>query len=339
MRRRVLACALALVFLAPSLALAGDKWEKPKDGVMTEKEVDAYTDAAEKIRKLAFEKLDWMQQHPADKATDMKAYFDQIKDFDEREKKIREDSGLARPQFEWVGKETEEIFMLWWIWSTKLKPDLDASLKDANDKVAAAQKTADDIAAAKKSGKRIMTPEDKENAKKSAEEQVKPAEDALKDAKAATADAKKALDEAKQAAKNADADGKADAEQAVKDRQDGLKATQDAEAEAAKNLDIAKRRAKDPDVPATPDEKADNDRDLADREQRAKDELDNAKKGRDLMTGAVKEVDQKLEADLKKHPDKNVEIVKARRDRLKALYIDSWNRGKDKDKEPAAPAK
>lgn len=309
---------LALLLAAPlSLAHADDKpWEKPKDGVLTEKQVDAYIDYTQKTLKRAKEDLLFIDQHKGE-TTAMLARTKESRDLED---KWLAASGLCSAELEWVKTEVQEIHTVLWLWNEKFKPDWDAQLKDANDKVAAAQKNKDAVAEAKKSGRRAMTDEEKADAKKAADEQVKAAEDALKDAKQATADAQKQLDEAKAAAKSADADSKADAEQAVKDKEEALKSAKEAEAEPAKNLEAARARAKDPTAPQTADEKADVERDNAEREKAAAEELAAAKSRRDEMQKVYSEFEQKSVKDvLAKHPAKNVEIVKARGKRIQEL--------------------
>jgi hypothetical protein len=257
-----------------------------------------------------------------------------MKSFDEQIEKIKKDSGLAKAEYEWVEKQTMEIHATLWVYETNFKPEIDAAQKDADTKLADAQKARDEVAAARKSGKRVMTPDERADAKKSADDQVVQCEAALKDAKAATADAKKQLDEAKTVLKKADADGKADAEQAVKDREDGVKAAKEAEEEPQKNLDLAKRRASAPDVPQTPEEKEQNDKDLADREQRATEELDKAKTNHDMVTKTVKDAREKMDAEIAKFPTKNVELVRPRLEKIHKIFTSALTM-----EDPDAPAK
>jgi hypothetical protein len=307
--------SVVLVAFVAAAALAGDKrWEQPKDGVFTEKQVDAYLGSAEKLVKFKDDLSKWLETHKDDTAGQVA----KLRELDGETKKIKDSSGLDPDEYEWVSKEVNDIWVVWHSYLL-VKPEIDKKAKDADDKVAAAQKAKDDATAARKAGKRVMTPEEKADARKNAEESLKDAESGLKDAKQATADAKKALDDAKAALKAADGDGKADAEQAVKDRQEGLKGAQDAEAEAQKNVDTLKKRAKDPDAPTTPEEKADVERDLAEREQRATDELAAAQKEREAASQVTKMMNDQLLGELKKHPEKNVEIVKAREKRIEAM--------------------
>ncbi len=318
-----------ILVLALSVAHAGD-WTKPKDGVMTEKQTDSFLDAWKKICKTAFEHLADIKAHEKDSAY----LIASMKSFDESLEKIKKDSGLAKGEYEWVEKETTDIYAILWVYESHLKPQLDSAVKESGTKLADAQKARDEVAAARKSGKRIMTPDEKADAKKSADEQVAQCEGALKDAKQSTADAQKQLDEAKAALRSADADGKADAEQVVKDRQDGVKAAKDAEAEAQKNLEVARRRASAPDVPQTPEEKEQNDKDLADREQRATEELDQAKAGHEMITKTVKDANEKMAADIAKYPAKNVALVRPRLEKIHKLFTSALTM-QDPDAPPA----
>jgi len=304
---RTLLAATLLIALAAPLRADDKPWEKPKDGVFTEKQVDAWIDYSEKLIKAKDEALKAIDKAKNDPA----AAIAVSKELEAKEKKLQEASGLRSEELAWVGDEAMKIHMVWQVWTQSLKPDLDAKLKDEDDKLAAAQKAKADVAAARKSGRRIMTPEEKADAKKAADDQVKSCEDALKDAKQATADAKAALDEAK----------KGDDQDAIKEKEEALKAAKEAEKEPAQNLDVAKKRQKDPDLPLTDDEKAENARDLSEREKNADEEIKTRQANRDQIAKSTREFQEKnVDPELKKHPAKNVEIVKARRERIQAVF-------------------
>lgn len=157
MRRWPLLAALAVAL--PALA---HDWEKPKDGVLTEKQVDAYLDACKKEIKAGHDQLVWLEKHK-DNSAELLAG---TRDYDERVKKIHADSGLAEREYEWVGKEVNDIHAIWWVWSVHMKPDLESKLKEANENVAAAQKAKDEVARCKKTGRKPMTDDERKDAQK-----------------------------------------------------------------------------------------------------------------------------------------------------------------------------
>lgn len=318
MRRFVSLASLlaATVLVSSAAAHAEDKpWEQPKDGVFTEKQVDTWIEYTTRYLKKVREVSKYLEAHK----DDTKAIGQATLELEQYGPTLLKELNLQKAELEWIGKEAYEIHSVVWLWSSKVKPELDERVKEANEKVASGEKAKTEIAAAKKAGRRYMTPEEKAQAKASAEEQVKAAEEALKEARAATAEAQKALDESRAALKKASAEEKADLEQQEKDREEALRTVKENEAEPAKNLELAKKRQKDPDLPANAEEKAEVDTYNDDRDRANNEELASAKTTRDILTKTAKDYEETaVTGELKKHPAKNVEIVRARTAKIQA---------------------
>src|SRR6476620_11631197 len=87
---------VVLLAVAASLALAGD-WTPPKDGVMTEKQVDAYIAGSEKSLDVRDAYLKWLGEH---KDASTLQLGEQLKKFDADFEKAKRDTGLANGEWE-----------------------------------------------------------------------------------------------------------------------------------------------------------------------------------------------------------------------------------------------
>jgi chromosome segregation ATPase len=273
--------AVLLAALAAPCARADEKpWEPPKDGVLTPKQADRYIEMVEKV---ADRRVAYTEAGKKREPT-----MDDLHRMEAEVAAIEKSSGLVPEEREWVGKQFLDITVL-----DMQKKDFDEQVAprraEVDARCAAAEKELATVVAARKAGRRILNAEEREAAKGSAEAE-------LEGAKAALADAESRAKETPGP----------ESDQAVKDAQVALAA--------------AKRYAADPDLPRSEDEKTALASELAQREEAARTELDEAKKEREEVRRQLAERDADWAKRFAGYAPKTIELVRPREARYDAAF-------------------
>ena len=328
-RRFALALALvlapsSLVWLAAPALGDGPKWTEPKDGVVTEKQADAWLDGMTKESLIRAQSI-----KDVEAAGKRKASTDEILGI---MKKSETDVAAAwkttglddKAEGNWIATQLNAAWTAL-LAERVLTAQFVGPLKDADAAVASAQKAHDDVLAAQKSGRRPMTPDEKTAATEQAKAELKDAETARADATVALTDAKKQLADAEAALKAADADSREQAQANVQSARDVFNAFQDTALEAARKVDQARRKAQDPDVPQTKEDKDSLAAELADREKATSDDLAQANKRRDAARAGQAQMLAAIAKEGAKIPPKNLEIARARFDQHDTIVKRAMN--------------
>src|SRR4051794_32398259 len=94
--------AALLLLVVSGTARADDKrWEPPKDGVLTEKQLDAWIDYTMKVSKLRTDLLKWIQNNK----TDLAGATARSQEVEEQDKKLLKASGLHPDEVQWIATE------------------------------------------------------------------------------------------------------------------------------------------------------------------------------------------------------------------------------------------
>ncbi len=273
-RQSTAAAFLLLAFL--TLRTAGAAWQPSADNKLTEDQIKAYlattNDWLDEYARI-------MQDLEAAKTED--ARLAAVADIGKRHDACLTSHNMSSEEYNWIGQRTMEA------WSvaaynedvyTKAESDIQMRLKENDAKLADAKRRLADYQAAQKDGKRILTPEDRNAAIKSAASDQQSAAD---EARQHADEARTALEEAKQQeasaaaadalvasppadvsgddrpsyieGKKGEAQSARDAAREARDRAaEATKGMNDAQAKAA----LGAARAVHPEIPLTDDEKA-----------------------------------------------------------------------------------
>lgn len=270
-----LAALLVAGLLAPAPSRAED-FTPPKDGVFTEKQLTNWIEIFGGIINVLKQEGKMVQDSKSGYAA--LGAFNRV---DARFKKLYADHNTTEPEMDWVGQQVLSGWVLIETdvaWEKSEQPALQKRVKEMEEQVAADKARLAAIDLAQKSGKRILTKEQRDAEIARANDQAASIDEEVKarteEANAALAEAKEADAKAKaaeQAMKHPEGDDD-DAKQAfAADKKSEMEAAQaaakdsrDREAEARKNAkeaqdraDLWRKHAATPDVPMNDDERAD----------------------------------------------------------------------------------
>lgn len=316
----------SMVLFAAASARA--EWQEPKDGLLTEKQITAYIAATREIMqnlKAAGKAVDGTNNP----VTAMQVY----KQTEGKMQAAIAKQGLAEAEYQWVaGKIWEARGSLYMTEiQTKAEKEIADRTKKSAEEIATLKQKVATYEQAAKSGRRVMTAEERNDAIKSAKEDQKAADeeaksqaDAVKEAtEAATksdAEAKAADDAAKNPPKDLAGDDRQafieekkqaaeSARTAAKEAREKLAEENKALAEAKAKSTAAAAKAANPDVPVTPEEKADVKKQTDEALAAAKAELQTAIDAEKLLKESADQV-RKQFADMQNQPGaKNAKVV------------------------------
>ncbi len=249
-------------------------WEPPADGMLTEKQVNAYVGATREI----LQQLRAAGQ--AAEAINGPAAMAMFQRADANVKAAIAKAGFSQQEFEWVGERVWEArgHLLIQDVAAKVEKEMNDRLKKSDEDQAALKQRLAAAETAAKAGRKILTPEQRteivaaakaeqqsildevkqhvETWKQAAEEAAKAESDVKTEAAALKRMPKKMNDEERQAYLDEHTRARDEALAAAKDGR-----TREAEAkklteQEQDKADLAGWRAENPDVPVTPEEKA-----------------------------------------------------------------------------------
>jgi len=254
--------------------------------------------------------------------------------------------GLSEAEFDWIKEQ------MWTAYGVLMQVDLfageqaqkdfDAQLKKQTAALDAAKKKLADVQAAQKSGKKILTDDERktivENARsdeQSAGDEAKSHADEVKQAQDDAAKADKDAKDAEKLAKNPPPDvGADDREQYVKDRQsdaenakqaakearDRVAEAQKAQKESEAKVASAKARRQNPDVPQTDDEKAETTKQNEEAIASTNAEIDSLNTTIQTLNEAHDQA-KKMAADAAKNaPAANVDLLRKHHTEFEAIF-------------------
>src|SRR4051812_12343491 len=323
----------------PQFTVAAD-WQPPKDNLLTESQVTNYIDALG----------DWMNNSKAamkameGARTGVGALAIAAKQ-DEKFKAILDKHHLSQDEFNWVGERVWESWGALFMRDTidKGKSDLAEQTKHNAEQIVTLKQKMADYESALKSGKRVLTIEQREqiinqakDEEKSAEEEAKSHADEAKAAADEAAQHEKEAKEAESAMKNPPKDASDDEKAAfVQEKKDAAesartaaKDSRDRQAEAKKAQDesvakvaAAKARAAHPDVPATDDEKAQARQENEQGLESARSELSATESATSMIKDGGDQIKKMEDENNAKVPKQNVELLAKHR----AEFEKIWN--------------
>lgn len=313
-----LACALLLGGAAVARA---DDWQEPAGGLLTGKQVDSVAVHWELFRKRGDEQAAEQKKREAEGKKQMSipealAWTRRWTEAAERDVKA---AGFSSPaEAEWCANRVLEIYGP----LHGLNVLERAMKKSVDDARSTYDKHRAELDAAKKAGRRPMSPEDLKRAKEGAEASLAEAEKSLADAKAREKELAAAVKDAEEALKKAESDeDRKTLRGDIQEAKNVLKGFHDdtvvpAEANAA----YYRKKATNPDVPATPEEKADLDAFFAEQEKLVDGERDGVRVATENQEFLVKQARENAENVWKDKPPKNVALVKERAERLEKAF-------------------
>ena len=330
-----------IIALFSGVALGADDFAPPKDNVFSEKQLTesiAVTKDWMESAKAAGKAMEGSQSTALALAT--------IAQTDQKFKDALAKHNLSQGEYSWISEQA------WTAYGVLVQVDMfdgDQAHKDfadqmkkQTDALAAAKTKLADLDAAQKSGRKILTSDERASIVESAKSDEQSATDEAKghadEAKQAADDAAKADKDASDAdklAKNPPADvGADDKEQYIKDRnadadtarqaakeaRDRQAAANAAQKESEAKIASAKAKQKDPDVPLTDDEKAEVKKQTDDDITSSKAEIDQLNAAVQTLNDAAAQAKKMADDAAKNAPKENVELLRKHRADFEAIF-------------------
>ena len=328
--RRQLAAILATVVLALSAGnLRGADWQPPKDNRVTEKQLTSYL----QVQKEAID--NWRAAGKAIEGSQSSAAaMALVLRNDEKFKASLAAHGLAPDEYSWVGNKVWQAYSALKVQEVvaNAQKGLDEQKTTNQQKLAELKQKLTVYEKAQKDGRRVMTPDERQQAITSAKSDQQSTLDEAKqhadEAAQAHQEATKADDDAKtadNAAKNPPSDVSADdrpgfieqkkneAQQfrdAAKEAREKEAEAKKAEAEARAKAATAAGRVANPDLPVTDDEKNDVKKQNEDQVTDLKTQISDTERGLKMLDESRDSVAKALQGGADQPPPQNVELLK-----------------------------
>lgn len=338
--KRILCCSLLCV-MSMTMSLRGADFSPPKDNVYTEKQL---------TESIAVTK-EWMDTlNAAGKAVEgtksSAVVLATIAQTDEKFKATLAKHNMSQEEYNWI---RDQMLTAWGVLiqvdtfaGEQAQKDFGEQMKKQSDALEASKKKLADLEASQKSGRKILTPDERNSIIESAKSDEQSAADEAKshadEAKQAADDATKADNDATEAlklAKNPPADISADdkqqyikdrqsdadnAKQAAKDARDRETEAKKAQKESESKIAAAKAKQKDPDLPTTDDEKADVKKQTEEAIASTKSEIDQTNASIETLKQASEQAKKMADEAAKSAPKDNVDLLRKHRTEFEAIF-------------------